>query len=111
MVPIQEVDFHTDKKVIYKLHIISPTGAAPFLQRCLFTTLNLIHLLHQWLLFSSSFRIPKPRLLMCFIGWKTTVKSKVILSTESTTHVTVNSYHKQTNNNQSKVQGSIFKLK
>lgn len=30
MVPIQEVDFHTDKKVIYKLHIISPTGAAPF---------------------------------------------------------------------------------
>lgn len=30
MVPIQEVDFHTDKKVFYKLHIISPTGTAPF---------------------------------------------------------------------------------
>jgi hypothetical protein len=30
MVPIQEVDIHTDKNVFYKLHIVSPTGAAPF---------------------------------------------------------------------------------
>jgi hypothetical protein len=30
MVPIQEVDIHTDKKVFYKLHIVAPTGAAPF---------------------------------------------------------------------------------
>ncbi|QDX96293.1 hypothetical protein EGD00_02690 [Pectobacterium carotovorum subsp. carotovorum] len=30
MIPIQEVDIHTDKKVFYKLHLVAPTGAAPF---------------------------------------------------------------------------------
>lgn len=30
MIPLQEVDVHTDKKVFYKLHLVAPTGAAPF---------------------------------------------------------------------------------
>lgn len=30
MIPLQEVDIHTDKNVFYKLHLIAPTGAAPF---------------------------------------------------------------------------------
>ena len=30
MVPLQEVDIHTDKKVFYKVHLVAPTGAAPF---------------------------------------------------------------------------------
>lgn len=30
MIPVQEVNFHTDKKVFYKLHIISSTGTTPF---------------------------------------------------------------------------------
>lgn len=30
MIPLQEVDIHTDKKVFYKVHLVAPTGAAPF---------------------------------------------------------------------------------
>lgn len=30
MIPLQEVNIHTDKNVFYKLHLITPTGAAPF---------------------------------------------------------------------------------
>lgn len=30
MIPLQEVDIHTNQNVFYKLHLIAPTGAAPF---------------------------------------------------------------------------------
>lgn len=30
MIPLQEVDIHTDKKVFYKVHLVAPTGVAPF---------------------------------------------------------------------------------
>jgi hypothetical protein len=30
MIPLQEIDVHTDKNVFYKVHIIAPTGQAPF---------------------------------------------------------------------------------
>ncbi len=30
MIPLQEIDIHTDKKVFYKVHLVAPTGAAPF---------------------------------------------------------------------------------
>lgn len=104
MVPIQEVDFHTDKKSSTSCILFLQQELHHFLQRCLFTTLNLIHPLHQRLLFISSFRIPKPRLLMRLVGWMATVKSMVTRSTKSTIHVTVNFYHKLINNNHSKVR-------
>lgn len=30
MIPLQEVDIHTDKKVFFKLHLVAPTAAAPY---------------------------------------------------------------------------------
>jgi hypothetical protein len=30
MIPLQDIDLHTDKQVFYKLHVIAPTGHAPF---------------------------------------------------------------------------------
>ena len=30
MIPLQEVDVHTDKKVFYKVHLLAPNGVAPF---------------------------------------------------------------------------------
>lgn len=30
MIQLQEVDAHTDKKVFFKLHLVTPTGVAPF---------------------------------------------------------------------------------
>ena len=30
MIPLQEVDIHTDRKVFYKVHLVAPTGVAPF---------------------------------------------------------------------------------
>lgn len=30
MIPLQDVDVHTDKQVFYKLHLVASSGAAPF---------------------------------------------------------------------------------
>lgn len=30
MIPLQEIDFHAAEKVFYKVHLVAPTGAAPF---------------------------------------------------------------------------------
>lgn len=30
MIPLQEIDIHTDKKVFYKVHLVAPTGTVPF---------------------------------------------------------------------------------
>ena len=35
MVPLQEIDVHTDRKAFFKLHIVSPTKAAPFIPEVL----------------------------------------------------------------------------
>lgn len=31
MIPIQDIDVHTSEKVLFKLHLIAPSGSAPFL--------------------------------------------------------------------------------
>ena len=30
MIPLQEIDFHTDKKVFYKAHLVKPDGSSTF---------------------------------------------------------------------------------
>lgn len=30
VIPLQEIDIHTNKKVFYKLHLVAPSGFAPF---------------------------------------------------------------------------------